>query len=205
MTTPANVIIFTFLMLAVTGGTPSLLHAQTTVVDRDKNHYPVKILLDNQHWITTNLNTAIPETYCYNDSIAYCKKYGRLYTWTAAQEGCRLLGEGWRLPTLDEWQTLARIYAGNASDSVQIRKRSFEPLLTNGTSGFDAVLGGGRRLDDTYARMEAHGFYWTATPSDSANAWFANFAKGSQALYLQPDGETPRGFSVRCVKSSNDK
>ncbi len=30
-----------------------------------------------------------------------------------------------------------------------------------------------------YARLEAHGFYWTASESDPGRAWFYNFGQGS--------------------------
>jgi uncharacterized protein (TIGR02145 family) len=76
-------------------------------------------------------------------------------------------------------------------------------LLTNGNSGFNAVLGGGRSLDSTYGRLDAHGFYWTSTEGETGMAWFANFAKGSQALYIQSDGEKERAFAVRCLKTLN--
>ena len=46
-----------------------------------------------------------------------------------------------------------------------------------------------------------HGFYWTATETDDSTVWFSNFAKGSQALYIQNDGEKTQAFSVRCVKT----
>jgi uncharacterized protein (TIGR02145 family) len=71
--------------------------------------------------------------------------------------------------------------------------------MTGGGSGFNALLGGGRDQKGEYGRLEAHGFYWTASQSEPAMAWFYNFAKGRQALYRQRDGEKQRAFSVRCV------
>jgi len=35
-----------------------------------------------------NLNFEAEGSRCYNDSIAYCKKYGRLYNWETAMEVC---------------------------------------------------------------------------------------------------------------------
>ena len=85
-------------------------------------------------------------------------------------------------------------------DSTAIRKGAFKTLLSTGTSGFNALLGGGRDPNGQYARLDAHGFYWTVTETDSATAKFYNFAKGSQTLYQQDEGEKVRAFSVRCVK-----
>jgi uncharacterized protein (TIGR02145 family) len=176
------------------------IKSDSTLVDKDGNRYPIKVLLDGKLWMIANLNAKIPNSYCYNDAKENCNRYGRLYTWESAEQGCKSLGEGWRLPTSDEWWQLATRYAGSMQDSTAIRKGSFKTLLSAGTSGFKALLGGGRDPDGRYARLDAHGFYWTATETDSNTAKFYNFAKGSQALYQQDEGEKVRAFSVRCVK-----
>jgi len=171
------------------------------VTDSDGNKYPVKVLLDGKLWMTSNLDVPIPNSYCYENAKENCKRYGRLYTWESANEGCKLLGEGWRLPMSDEWRQLTNLYGGVAKDSNVTRKEAYKSLLYGGDSGFNALLGGGRAPDGQYARLDAHGFYWTATKDDSSTAWFYNFASGSQALYQQDGGEKMRAFSVRCVKS----
>ncbi len=61
------------------------------------------------------------------------------------------------------------------------------------------MIGGSRAGDGQYARLEAHGFYWTASENDPAKAWFYNFGKGSLSLYRQTEGEKESAFSVRCV------
>ena len=43
---------------------------------------------------------------------------------------------------------------------------AYTALLSGGTSGFDAGLGGNRSVDGKYERLEAHGFYWTACEND---------------------------------------
>jgi uncharacterized protein (TIGR02145 family) len=68
-----------------------------------------------------------------------------------------------------------------------------------GDSGFHALLGGDRDLSGQFTRLEAHGFYWTATEDGPASAVFYNFAKGKLSLFEQRAGEKPRAFSVRCV------
>jgi len=173
----------------------------SVLVDSEGNRYPLKVLSDNNLWMTTNLKLTISGSYCYDNTASNCERYGRLYTWESAKKGCSLLGEGRQLPTKDEWQQLTKLYGGDAEDSTIIRREAFKALLYTGGSGFNALLGGGGEPDkDKYARLEAHGFYWTATEIDSSTAWYYNFAKGSQALYQQDGGEKLRAFSVRCVK-----
>jgi uncharacterized protein (TIGR02145 family) len=154
---------------------------------------------DGKQWTVQNLNVEIAPSYCYEGADANCREFGRLYTWRSAQRACQSLGSGWRLPTADEWRQLAKHYGGvHGSDGSG--KLAFKALLTGGNSGLNALLGGGRSEDGQYARLKAHGFYWTASESDAALAWFVNFGQGSLTLYLQPDGEKPRAFSVRCVR-----
>lgn len=110
------------------------------------------------------------------------------------------MGDGWRLPTDDEWRQMAKHYGGVNEDSDDGGKAAYKALLSGGNSGFNVLLGGGRSDDGQYARLEAHGFYWTASESDSVSAVFYNFGKGGQALYRQRGGEKQRAFSVRCVR-----
>lgn len=173
----------------------------TLIVDRDNNKYPVKTLLDGKFWMTANLNTKIPNSFCYENLDSNCKEYGRLYTWESAKQGCALLGQGWRLPTAQEGKQLTSLYGQGNADSSATRKEAYKSLMNMDISGFNAVLGGGRNPDSSYARGNAHGFYWTSTENTNNTAWFFNFAKGSQAFYMQNEGEKVRAFSVRCVES----
>jgi uncharacterized protein (TIGR02145 family) len=157
-------------------------------------------MLDGKQWTTDNLNVNIDVSYCYDDAELNCRRYGRLYTWASAQRACRTVGEGWRLPTDEEWRQMAKHYGGVSSDSDDRGKAAYKALLIGGSSGFNAVLGGGRSDDGQYARLEAHGFYWTASQNDPVNAVFYNFGKGQLSLHRQSEGEKERAFSVRCVK-----
>lgn len=91
------------------------------LVDSDGNRYPIKLLLDGKHWMITNLNLNIPGSYCYDNATENCERYGRLYSWKTAKQGCMLLGEGWRLPTNEEGRELTMLYGGVEDDSVLAR------------------------------------------------------------------------------------
>ena len=101
-------------------------HHDTVVIDKDGNRYPVKRLKDNHLWMTANLNLNTRESYYYNDSSHYNERYGRLYTWAAAQQGCASLGEGWRLPTRDEWYRLAENY----KPITKLRRSLFKDVIS---------------------------------------------------------------------------
>jgi len=163
--------------------------------------YSSKRMADGKQWTTHNLNVNTVQSYCYEDAELNCRQYGRLYTWESARRGCQSLGDGWRLPTDDEWRQMAKQYGGVHEGSDDSGKAAFKALLIGGSSGFNALLGGGRDAGDRqYARLKAHGFYWTASENGPATAWFYNFGQGSQALYRQRGGEKQMAVSVRCVR-----
>lgn len=194
--------------LIITAAAICIYHAanaqeqSSTLKDRDGNTYTLRIMPDNKQWMTTNLNINTEGSYCYQDIAVNCNQYGRLYTWESAQKVCNMLGEGWRLPADEEWLQMAGQYGGVFGNSVDSGKTAYKALLFGGNAEFNALLGGGRTPEGGYARLQAHGFYWTATESDTANAWFYNFGKGSGKLFHQKDGEKPRAFSVRCIRDA---
>jgi uncharacterized protein (TIGR02145 family) len=162
--------------------------------------YSSKRMADGKQWTTRNLNVNTVPSYCYEDAELNCRRYGRLYTWESARRVCHSLGDRWRLPTDDEWRQMAKHDGGVSEDSDDRGKAAYKTLLAGGNSGFGALLGGGRSDDGQYARLEAHGFYWTASESDPASGWFYNFGRGGLALHRQNGGEKQRAFSVRCVR-----
>lgn len=158
-------------------------------------------MADGREWTTKNLDVDAGQSYCYDDTEPNCRRYGRLYTWEAARRGCQSLGAGWRLPTEEDWRRLAQHYGGASDDSADRGRSAYQALLAGGSSGFDALLGGGRESDGKrYARLDAHGFYWTATENGPHNAWFFNFGKGGLALHRQREGSKQMALSVRCVR-----
>ena len=162
--------------------------------------YSSKRMADGKLWTTHNLNLSTMPSYCYEDKEQNCRRYGRLYTWESARAVCQSLGGGWRLPTDEEWRRMAKHYGGVSEDSDDKGKTAYKALLAGGSSGFNALLGGGRDDSGQYARLDAHGFYWTASEGDAGSGWFYNFGRGGQALHRQSGGEKQRAFSVRCVR-----
>lgn len=166
----------------------------------DDRVYRSQRMADGKEWMTQNLDADLAPSYCYEDAEVNCGRYGRLYTWESARRACESLGHGWRLPEDAEWRQMAKQYGGVSEDSDDKGKAAYKALSAGGSSGFNAVLGGGRSNDGQYARLEAHGFYWTASQIDAPTAWFYNFGRGGLALHRQRGGDKGRAFSVRCVR-----
>jgi uncharacterized protein (TIGR02145 family) len=157
-----------------------------------------KLMPDGQRWTLANLDAEIQGSYCFDDEPAKCGRYGRLYTWEAAQKVCLTLGPAWRLPSMEDWKKLAQTYGGLFGDGPDNGKVAYRELLAGGRSGLEMLLGGGRQ-DDGYARLEAHGFYWSTTEESPTSARLLNFGKGSGAVYDQNGGQKTSAYSVRCV------
>jgi len=157
-------------------------------------------MADGKQWTTENLHVNTQASFCYDDSENNCRQYGRLYTWDAAHRACQSLGDGWRLPTDNDWRQLATHHGGIREDSNDTGHAAYTALMGGGTSGFNALLGGNRTEDGHYERLGAHGFYWTASETDSTNAVFYNFGQGGLSLNRQPEGGKRWAFSVRCVR-----
>ncbi len=158
-----------------------------------------KRMADGKDWTTANLNVNASPSYCYDDAEPNCRRYGRLYTWESAQRVCQSLGGDWRLPTDEEWRRMAKHYGGVSDDSIDKGKAAFTALVSGGPSGFNAVLGG-NRSDGRYARLGAHGLYWTASDNDPRSAPYYNFGQNGHALHRQPEGEKQMAISVRCIR-----
>lgn len=157
-------------------------------------------MADGKEWTAANLNVNTSPSYCYDDAESNCRRYGRLYTWEAAQRACQSLGDGWRLPTNDEWRQLAKQHGGLREESDDNGRAAYTALLTGGNSGLNAVFGGGRSDDGQYARLEAHGLYWTASESGATTAWVYNFGKGGLSLNRHRHISKQRAYSARCIR-----
>jgi uncharacterized protein (TIGR02145 family) len=162
---------------------------------------PFKRMADGKEWTTRNLDVEVAPSSCYDGVADNCRKYGRLYTWASARQACLALGDRWRLPTNEEWRALGVAYGGIREDTADKGRAAYDALIADGTSGFDVVLGGGRNdKDRRYERIDAHGFYWTATETGAATAWFYNFGRNGVSMNRHGDGEKLGGFAVRCIR-----
>jgi uncharacterized protein (TIGR02145 family) len=96
---------------------------------------------------------------------------------------------------------MAKGYGGVRGDSKD-GQAAYNALVRGGVSGFNALLSGGRELGGNYARVEEHGFYWTATEYDREHAWFYNFGRGGGLLNRHSGGAKSMALAVRCINGS---
>ena len=180
---------------------PSTEVKGTMTDGRDGQTYKT-VTIGTQTWMAENLNYETNGSFCYNDSIEYCAKYGRLYTWNAALNACP---DGWHLPTQMEWKTLITA-VGDSSTAGKMLKSTSGWICPKGDSrngtdeyAFTALPVGIRFQEGYFSYEDINALFWASTESDGSYAY-------SVELYCGVDGASlygnlkDYGFSVRCVK-----
>lgn len=207
---------------------------KNTLTDLRDGHVYRTVKIGAEIWMAENLNYAYPgktkdldsSSFCYNDSLEYCDKYGRLYLWSAAMDSAGLIlgntaincgygkvcehnyygeifrgvcPEGWYMPSSAEWRALK-----HAVDSNWSVLRATSGWTWDGPSNStDVFRCRGNGTDD-------YGF--TELPAGKRVAGNYN-GLGVYADYWTSDGESldkmwssgggvhfNDGLSVRCVK-----
>lgn len=195
--------------------------------DRDGQSYSM-VKIGEQVWMSENLNyagaanlnagavgsdnSADLASFCPDGDDRNCKKYGRLYTWDAAQKACPA---GWHLPTAEEFDAMfmavmaadvrgaAMAQAANVATIGKLLKSTSGWFKNgNGTDavGFNALPAG--YMSGKFDGIGGYAYFWSATTDPQEPAF---------AQYLFLDFSSPvAGFnsfekgsarSVRCVKN----
>ena len=169
------------------------------VDERDGQTYKT-VKIGNQTWMAENLNYAYLQptdsldssSFCYNDSLKYCEKYGRLYFWSAVMDSAATWSEngkgcgygvvctptfpvrgvcpaGWHIPNRDELYELVLAVGGenDAGDALNASSTLYE----QNPYGFSFLPSGRKRIvwfdkDDgeyIYDDDGEYGYIWSST------------------------------------------
>ncbi len=166
--------------------------AGTLKDSRDGQAYKT-VKIGNQVWMAENMNYKTSDSWCYDNKDGNCKKYGRLYTWEAAQNACP---SGWHLPSSVE---LDSFLATVGAYSVNLRAGSWG----NGKDkyGFSAVPAGYfNSLSKKFRSLGDGASFWSSTENYSYGAYRLDI--GDRSADVGGNGKH-YGFSVRCLQDSN--
>lgn len=166
---------------------PEINSAQTQMTDkRDNKKYKLQ-KVGSSLWMAQDLNFEMSSSKCFDDSESNCTKYGRLYTFSAAEKACP---SGWRLPKRDEAKALI---------NAESYPWSYSGRCKTGECSFTGQMG----------------FHWTAaTPQDGDKNFDSNKGDGYTVIIVEKepdyaDNETQKFFqvddkekyfSVRCIQ-----
>ena len=184
------------------------------------------VVIGTQTWMAENLNyadsIAMPNlkeiSWCYNNSMDSCAKYGRLYTWTAAMDIARsyqsataaavisvphqgVCPTGWHLPDTTEWNDLEAAVGGESTAGTVLKSTGGWQDSGNGTDayGFSALPAGYRSHFGGFYNAGYGAYFWSATEYDAGNAYrrYLNYDVADMYTY---NNDKYNAFSVRCVK-----
>ena len=201
----------------------TIAYSQVTAQD-GKTYKTIKI--GNQTWMSENLDVI---TYRNGDSIpqvqdpkvwsslttgAWCyyggkaeigAKYGKLYNWYAINDPRGLAPQGWHIPTDAEWATLTTFLGGKIESSAKIKSAKGWSQGGNGTneSGFNALPGGTRSINEAFSFVGDYGYWWTSSSFDGSSAWNRFLAYNNNYIG-RSTGWKQFGNSVRCIKDVDD-
>ena len=168
---------------------------------RDGKVYKTVIMPDGKEWLAENLNFEIEGSWYYNNDLSNGDKYGRLYTWDAAVKACAGLGNGWRLPTNEDWDTLITAVGGSSTASTKLKSRTGWVEYGNGTDeyGISALPGGYRYSDGFFYNAGYNGVWWSAKEGDDSYAYNRDMHYNNKnvARYYS---DKSNAFSVRCSR-----
>ena len=176
------------------------------------------VKIGEQWWMAENANyTTTKGSYCYKDNETNCETYGRLYTWAAANEVCSTIGDGWRLPSKADFDTLvAAIVANNwtwkGSVGKLLKSTEYWPSTEVGTDnfGFNALPAGERHNSTSVYQWGVDGVmpraeFWSSTTKEgndsNAYRFYLDNTDGNVHTDIADD-KSELSFSVRCVKSA---
>ncbi len=151
--------------------------------------------IGQQIWMAENLayKTDVGNYWAYDNDEANAAKYGYLYDWEGANHACP---PGWRLPGVDDWQTLTDYVGSNYS--TKLKAASGWAGSDKGTDdfAFSALPAGYRHGNGDFYLMGEVGHFWSAdeTPHNQGLLGIKfGYAPG-------PNFPKVTGFPVRCLK-----
>ncbi|MCL2328502.1 MAG: fibrobacter succinogenes major paralogous domain-containing protein [Bacteroidetes bacterium] len=193
--------------------------------DVDSNEYKT-IAIGKQTWFAENLRTvkfndgtAIanvtenaawasnqePAFAAFNNDVPV-SAHGLLYNYKAI-EGGNLCPEGWRVPTDEDWNTLADTLGGSEIAGTALKANNvWKEGETTNASGFSALPSGFRERDGRFHVMGQNALWWSQTPRidkrndllDTHNGMYYSIDKNTNINHSHIARTV--GLSVRCVK-----
>ncbi len=163
---------------------PLETYKETEVVEESSSTKPATVIIDampNLEWAAENLAG-------HGGTEVDGRWY---YTWEQAMAATKELGDGWRLPTREEFKALAD--AGSFWDAER-KSRLFGGKLFLEAAGYRT------RADGALNSVGSYGYCWSSSPYSSTDVAAGYLVFNNGRVFPVNDGNRAYGFSVRCVR-----
>lgn len=195
------------------------------VDDRDGNKYPF-VQIGSQFWFVKNLKYVINGSYCLDDKEANCKKYGRLYRWSAAlvlssdmdesrywksssnATRAGVCPQGWHVPSQKDWKKLVDYLSSkHGEENIDLLLKSQKGWANEGgrnSYGFSAVGAGMRDERGSYDGEGVDGYFWSTEEVGlrGLDAVVMRLSANEIGMFAE-NMSKKAAFSVRCVEDES--
>lgn len=170
-------------------------------VEKFRNGDPIKEAKTDDEWILAAESEQPAWCYFENDPNNG-EKFGKLYNWHAVKDPRGLAPEGWRLPTLEDFEFLAsNLTENNYGYSLKSTSGWHDGQNGDNSSGFNAKPGGFRVLEGEFSIPDAVGLWWTVDQAETYNAYSMRLVGSNNGIVLTKYKKA-YGLSVRCIRNN---
>jgi uncharacterized protein (TIGR02145 family) len=160
--------------------------------------------------------------WAYNGNLSNLTTYGRLYTWYAISDSRNVCPSGWKIPSDTDWTVLSNYlinngygFGGSGNDigkstaSTSLWNTNLIPgnigndQLSNNSSGFTALPGGGRIDNGSFVYIGMMAGWWSSSQNiyNTTKAWGRDVYYDSSTVY-RGFVNKKLAFSIRCINVS---
>jgi len=173
---------------------------------RDGKTYKT-VVIGGKTWMAENLNFSkssdgsivLDSTFCYDDILANCEKYGRLYQEADAIKACP---SGWRIPTEEEWAAMrntvkAEFGVSDANAPLRAIGAWEDKIAATNASGFSALPAGYRAKTGQYDGEGTKAYFW----GENSMLYYGWILSKQYELDKESLIRGYFAYSIRCIMS----
>jgi uncharacterized protein (TIGR02145 family) len=182
-------------------GNDNSSNSSTVAGSCDIKDYKTKQIGD-QVWMAENMNCNVSGSLCYNNDLANCAKYGRMYDWATAKTVCP---DGWHLPSNAEWYILINYAGGYSTAGTKLKATSGWDTSSDYISGtddfgFSALPGGNSGSSVSFNGVGSAGSWWSSSGFNNVSAYTFHMEYNYEKVSENYRNLKSFLFSVRCVR-----
>lgn len=168
-----------------------------------RNGDPIPQVKTDEAWEMAGENGE--PAWCYYNNSTADEEFGKLYNWHAVNDPRGLAPEGWKIPSDEDWNSMADFLGGEDWCGIQLKSTSYwvdgdwdEDGSGANESGFSGLPGGIRSDEGGFSYFGETGYWWSSL-GDSSSAWSQFLLYDNDGLYGENENKGS-GLSVRCLR-----